>query len=157
MHSSELFDENLTGKSGLLDQTTSFAGVGILMGHTPSEPYGGWDRLRTKCFQWVLILWWIMHFRASRTQHRNDTLQVQKYNFNYFLVLLVFWMLCVLWVSGKVGSLQSWCYQLNDTWKELWDLCSVHCTSMSPASFYLILMDHELGALSTHMHNVIES
>lgn len=41
MHSSELFDENLTGKSGLLDQTTSFAGVGILMGHTPSEPYGG--------------------------------------------------------------------------------------------------------------------
>lgn len=27
MHSSELFDENLTGKSGLLDQMISYAGV----------------------------------------------------------------------------------------------------------------------------------
>lgn len=41
MHRSELFDENLTGKSGLLDQTISYAGVGILMGHTLSEPCGG--------------------------------------------------------------------------------------------------------------------
>lgn len=151
MHSSELFDENLTGKSGLPDQMISYAGVGILMGRTPSEPYGGWEPNVSNEF------WWIKHFRASRTQHRNDTLQVQKYNINYFLVLLVFWMLCVLWVSRKVKSLQSWCYPLSDTWKELWDFCSVHCTSMSPASFYLIPMDHELGALSTHTHNVIES
>lgn len=62
MHSSELFDENLTGKSGLLDQMISYAGEGILMSPTPSEPYGGWELNISKVF------WWIKHFREPRTQ-----------------------------------------------------------------------------------------